>query len=183
MAVSIGPLPAPGPSSFSNTINGFSVDSDVSTARIGRRSTVAVALSVGNRNGVGVLGAPRLGFPGSFRACRPGIAGDFGTKGDKLDKRGHVRCLMVPHRGKRFAVPSISVDCFSLRDKTCEALRDSRFIVGITGNRNNTSRGRIITAFAGRRSITALNSSVHCLVRSGKRLGNGNRCFTNSVLF
>lgn len=179
LAVGIGTLPSNGPTGFSKKMKRFAVDSSVDAGRLGAGSTMAVGLIVSNANGLGLIGAPRMTFPGSFRMCSPGVSGGFALAHRNLSNGGIVRCLTVPERTNGFAVPPIRFSCFSLGDGDCGAVGARTCGLGIRGNTKGTSR--IVTSFAGGRSLGMLKRSVHCVGVKRADLAHGKSFFFNSA--
>lgn len=179
LAVSMGPLPTNGPTSFSKKIKRFGVASSVGDAGIGAGSTIAIGLIVSNANGLGLLSGPRIGFPRSFRMCSPGISGGFHLAGSNLSNDGIVRCLTVPHGTKACGVPTMGFDCFSVGSHSCGALAARRCRLRIRGKTNGTTRA--VTGFADGRRLGMLGRSVHFVGRGGIALSPGNSFFFNSL--
>lgn len=158
VALRMSPLPRH-PTGFSNKMNGFGVSTYLSGGRVGTNRPVALHIVIKNVKGLGLLGRPMIGFPGSFSGCSTGMASGAQLATGKI--RNGVVCsfLTIPHGRNDCAVPTIRFACCSADGGTCGAVGARPFALGIRGKSKSASRSTSCADGSGSVRAVVLNGA------------------------
>jgi len=123
LKISVNPLPANKPASFSGTLGRFSLNSSISTAEIKANDAVTLKINISGSGNMKLIQNPAIKFPEGFEVYDPKVNNNFKTSPSGVSGTKSIEYLFIPRHAGDFEIPSAEFAYFDIQDKTYKTLR------------------------------------------------------------
>ena len=181
LRITVDPLPAGAPVSFSGGVGEFKMDAHLSKDTLNANEALSLIVDISGSGNVNLLEAPKVDFPADFETY------DIKTTDNSSGASGRKRFEypLIPRSSGQFKIPAIEFSYYDISKKQYTTLRSKEFEVrvGLDGTGGATSIQGGLPLGVNRQAVRSISDDVRYIDVKQAGLKRGNQFFFGSVTY
>ena len=178
--ITVDPLPAGAPQSFSGGVGEFKMDARLSRDTLNANEALSMIVDISGSGNVNLLEAPKISFPGDFETY------DVKTTDNSSGVSGSKRFEypLIPRSSGQFKIPAIEFSYYDISKKQYVTLKSKEFgvKVGLDGTGGSSMQGTLPLG-VNRQAVRSISDDVRYIDIKQTGLKRGNQFFFASVTY
>ena len=181
LKITVDPLPAGAPQSFSGGVGEFRMDARLSKDTLNANEALSMVIDISGSGNVNLLEAPKINFPADFETYD--VKTTDNSKGASGSKR--FEYPLIPRSSGQFKIPAIEFSYYDISKKQYVTLKSKEFEVkvGLDGTGGGTSMQGTLPLGVNRQAVRSISDDVRYIDVKQTGLKKGNQFFFASVTY
>jgi BatD DUF11 like domain len=146
--VTVNPLPANKPASFSGTVGHFTMSPSISADQVKANDAITIKINISGTGNMKLIKTPVIKFPDGFETYDPKVSNNFKTTTSGVTGSKNIEYMVIPRHSGDFEIPSSEFSYFDIQDKAYKTLRTPTYKVKVQkgeGGENNAVVGTYVS--------------------------------------
>ena len=181
-SVTVKPLPAGKPASFSGAVGNFTMNASINSDRVKANEAVTIKLKLTGNGNVKLIKNPEVVFPNDFEIYDPKVETDIKTTAAGVSGSKTIEYYAIPRYAGDFEIPAIEFSYFDTKSLSYKTLKAGPYKLHVEKGDGNAA-SPVINNFGEKESLKYIGQDIRYLKINDVRFVSKDDVFFGSFLY
>ncbi|MDD4639220.1 MAG: BatD family protein [Bacteroidales bacterium] len=181
--VTVNPLPAGAPASFSGGVGSFTMDTRLSRDTLDANEAVSLIVTINGSGNINLIEAPKIEFPPDFEVYDTKITDKSSKGGNGASGSKEFEYPLIPRGAGRFTLPPVLFSYYDITKKKYVLLSSKELTLRVGKGTESISDRASLPAGVNKQAVRSLGTDVRFIKRGSPSFSKAGRFMIASPLF